>query len=91
MVQEAHTPLQYTPLCSTKEDIFTSKDFFRKLKYLLGLPRELAVPVVDIFGLLLCQGVDTVAQGQEGPVDVSSLLQSEAGILQENNRILSQL
>ena len=46
-------------------------------------PGQLAVPVVDIFSLLLRQGVDAVAEGQQGPVDVSPLLQSQPRILKE--------
>ncbi len=48
--------------------------------------RQLGVAVVDVPGLALGQGVDAVAQGKQGAVDVGALLQSLAAVLQERRK-----
>jgi hypothetical protein len=47
----------------------------------LEQPRQLGVPVVDVFALALGERVDAVAERKQGAVDVGTLLQAFAAVL----------
>ena len=44
-------------------------------------PGQFTVSIVDKLCLLLSQGIDTVAEGKQGPVDMSTFLEPDPSIL----------